>query len=174
MRMTSRPAVLSVAAWLLGAGAAITIGMQSLSAIGADLAVDTAQPLPADPVGPMEPVEPVAPTAPARGGPDAGPAPSPTRSTRSPQASTPARAAGRVVSTTGGTAIVRCQGDRAYLVSWSPHQGYRTTGITRGPAETVRVTFSSEDHKVEVEVGCVAGAPRPRVELEDPDEDEDR
>jgi len=50
----------------------------------------------------------------------------------------------RIVSGTSGSVTVRCNGDIATLLSWSPNPGYRADDPVRGPAATVRVKFESQ------------------------------
>ena len=55
--------------------------------------------------------------------------------------------------------MASCQPAGAYLVSWSPQQGYEVSGVTRGPAATARVTFGSHVNLVTMVVSCSAGVP---------------
>jgi hypothetical protein len=43
-----------------------------------------------------------------------------------------------------GSVVVRCAGDVATLVSWSPSPGYWADDVVRGPAATVSVRFESD------------------------------
>jgi hypothetical protein len=81
-----------------------------------------------------------------------------------PTESVAARPTDRVFTTSGGTAIVRCTGSRAYLVSWSPNQGYGFDNVERGPGDRVRVRFRSDDNKVDLRATCVGGVPQPRID----------
>jgi hypothetical protein len=71
----------------------------------------------------------------------------------------PGAAAGTVLTSVGGTLVASCAGARAYLVSWSPQQGFWSTGVVRGPVASARVTFSSGQLTVTMVVSCDAGAP---------------
>jgi hypothetical protein len=55
--------------------------------------------------------------------------------------------------------VATCQPAGAYLVSWSPQQGYEVGDIIRGPAATARVTFESRVNEVTMVVSCSAGVP---------------
>jgi hypothetical protein len=139
--------VASVVAWLVGAVAAVGVGMLALSLIGDGLTTHTVQPLSADSVA----REASAGTG-APGTPSAGPTVSPSASGTE-----------KVVSSAGGTAIVRCTGGAAYLVSWSPEQGYGAHDVARGPGPVASVTFESDNGKVYLTVRCTGDEPRPTV-----------
>src|SRR5439155_12282407 len=49
----------------------------------------------------------------------------------------------RVLTSTGGTVVARCVDGGAYLVSWSPAQGYRAEEVRRGRAAVARVSFAA-------------------------------
>ena len=69
---------------------------------------------------------------------------------------------GTVLTSQGGTTLAECRSAGAYLVSWSPTQGYEATGVIRGPAATARVIFESDANSVTMVVSCpdgTAGAP---------------
>jgi hypothetical protein len=160
----------SVVAWLTGAVAAVAVGMQALAAVEAGLAAGTVVAQTPDAVVPAAPQAtgpaPAA-TTPATTARSARPRPTAT-STRSATPSAP-----RMVSSLGGTAIVRCQGSRAYLVSWSPLADYRAIEVDRGPAATVGLKFRGERREVEIDAWCADGVPAARIEQDDSDESED-
>jgi hypothetical protein len=58
----------------------------------------------------------------------------------------------------GGSVLAECRSAGAYLVSWSPVQGYEATDVIRGPASTARVVFESDANSVTVTVSCPDGA----------------
>jgi hypothetical protein len=64
-----------------------------------------------------------------------------------------------VLTSPGGEAVATCQAAGAYLISWSPLQGYQVGNVTRGPAATARVTFDSHANRVTMVVSCSAGVP---------------
>lgn len=55
----------------------------------------------------------------------------------------------RVLDSRGGSVVARCTGDRAFLVSWSPAQGWSVDDGERGPGRTVEVDFEGEDDAVD-------------------------
>jgi hypothetical protein len=149
----------SVVAWTLGAAASVAVSLLALSSIDAGSAAGPSQQLAPDTV--------------TRAGSAASTAAPPTSTVTSEDggvssavvtrsAPAPSRAANSVerpLSTSGGTVVARCSGDTAYLVSWSPAQGFRMVDANRGPGRTVEVTFRSATQQFEVEVHCVGGAP---------------
>ena len=54
--------------------------------------------------------------------------------------------------------LAECRPAGAYLVSWSPVQGYQADDVARGPAATARVVFESSANSVTVTVTCPDGA----------------
>ena len=169
-----------VGAWLLGAGAATGGSLLAVSLLGQGIADSPGQQLttaavknalareaqegsPADAQTTLPPVPTSSVTRPAARRPSvtqptpATPSPTPaavqTSTSPSPQA-----AAGTVLMSQGGTVLADCQSAGAYLVSWSPTQGYEATGVIRGPAATVRVIFESNANSVTMVVSCPAGA----------------
>jgi hypothetical protein len=89
--------------------------------------------------------------------------PSATPAVSQPSASpSPQAASGSVLTSPGGTVLAECRSAGAYLVSWSPTQGYEATGVTRGPAVSARVIFESDANSVTMTVSCpnaAGGAP---------------
>jgi serine/threonine-protein kinase len=73
-----------------------------------------------------------------------------------PSGSTPA---GTVLASPEGTVVATCQAGGAYLISWSPQQGYEVGDVFRGPAATASVQFESHTSEVTMKVSCSAGVP---------------
>jgi hypothetical protein len=71
----------------------------------------------------------------------------------------PGATGGTVLTSPGGTLVASCTGARAYLVSWSPQQGFGSTGVVRGPATSARVAFTGGQLTVTMVVSCAAGVP---------------
>jgi hypothetical protein len=67
---------------------------------------------------------------------------------------------GTALVSAGGTVFARCDAGGAYLMSWSPAQGYQAAQVARGPAEHVAVRFASGGTVVVEHVECVGGTPR--------------
>jgi hypothetical protein len=57
----------------------------------------------------------------------------------------------------GGTTLAECRSTGAYLMSWSPTQGYEAASVVRGPAATARVVFESHANSVTMVVSCPDG-----------------
>jgi hypothetical protein len=66
---------------------------------------------------------------------------------------------GTVLTSAGGEVVASCQAAGAYLISWSPLQGYEADDVNRGPAAAARVTFASTTERVTMVVSCSAGVP---------------
>jgi hypothetical protein len=71
----------------------------------------------------------------------------------------PGATTGTVLTSEGGTLVASCAGARAYLVSWSPQQGFWSTGVVRGPAASARAAFTSGQLTVTMAVSCATGVP---------------
>ena len=67
--------------------------------------------------------------------------------------------AGTVLASPGGTVVAGCGAAGAYLLSWSPQQGFTASSVARGPAATARVVFSSQGRVVTMVVSCSGGVP---------------
>ena len=93
---------------------------------------------------------PGSPTAGAPGSAGAGPADT------APSGSAPA---GTVLASSAGTVVATCQAAGAYLISWSPQQGYEEGDVFRGPAATASVQFESHGDEVTMRVSCSGGVP---------------
>ena len=173
-----------VGAWLLGAGAATGGSLLAVSLLGQGITDSPGQQLttaavksalareaqegsPADaqttdpPVPTSSVTRPAASrpsvTQPTLATPSATPSPTPIVS-RTSAAPSPPAAVGSVLTSQGGTVLAQCGSGGAYLVSWSPTQGYEATGVIRGPAATARVIFESDANSVTMVVSCPDGA----------------
>jgi hypothetical protein len=92
--------------------------------------------------------------------PSASPTTLPPRKARHPAPPpSPGTSGGSVLTSPGGMVVASCAGARAYLVSWSPQQGFGSSGVVRGPAARARVTFTGGQLTVTMVVSCDAGAP---------------
>ena len=178
---------LGITAWLLGAatatagcllavsllGSGITAGgsgqLLSQDAVHRELASEAAKSAPGVTSGPAASVGPE-PTL-------ASVTPSPVPSSASPPPDSPTAAATgsggavadpapsgsapprTVLTSSAGDVVATCQGGGAYLISWSPLQGYEVGDVSRGPAAAARVTFESHADEVIMTVSCSAGVP---------------
>ncbi len=176
--------LVGVGAWLLGAGTATAGSLLAVSLLGQGIADGPGQQLttaavksalareaqegsPADflttppPVPTSSVTRPAASrpsvTQPALAAPSVTPSATPAVSQTSASPSPPA-AGGTVLTSQGGTVLAECRSAGAYLVSWSPTQGYEATGVIRGPAATARVIFESDANSVTMVVSCPDGA----------------
>jgi len=77
--------------------------------------------------------------------------------------SSPGTAGGTLLTSQGGTVVASCAGARAYLVSWSPQQGFGSSDVVRGPATNAQVTFIGGQLTVTMVVSCDAGVPTATV-----------
>lgn len=165
-----------VAAWLLGAGAATGGSLLAVSVLGQGLAPAPSQQLTVAAVNhalarvnhalaseaakatrsatPMPPVSssatPLTPRT-KKGSPSpssAPPAPTPQPATVT-----------KVLTSVGGTVVAGCQPAGAYLITWSPAQGYGATQVVRGPTATAKVTFDGFHKLVTMVISCRGGAP---------------
>jgi hypothetical protein len=72
---------------------------------------------------------------------------------------TPAPTQTTVLTSQGGSVIAECQPAGAYLLSWSPTQGYEAGAVVRGPAPAAQVRFESDADTVTMAVSCSTGVP---------------
>lgn len=183
--------VTAVGGWLLAVVLATGIGMLAVSLLRDGFAAEpeAVAPAPAGSAASSLPStamssRPVAPStaaaaptsAPARPSSGASTAasapPSPSASPSAPSPSPPVAAAPgtparptpvtRSVASAGGTAIARCTGASAYLVSWSPAPGYKVDDHERGPGSAASVIFEGvedDDTEITLSVTCPAGVP---------------
>ncbi len=162
-----RRVLTSLAAWLVGAGVAVAVGVLALSLINSGFASGAVQPVPED--GPILTVPSPSPSPSASPSPSPSPSPPPAARTApvaptSPSASdspAPSGTAGplRQLASSGGTVLARCTDAGAYLVSWSPAQGFEVDDVHRGPARVVYVDFVAPGQNSVLAVHCVAGIP---------------
>lgn len=139
-----RRLALVIGGWLLAAGVAVAVGLLAVSLLSSGLTSSPTQPL-------------------SKGGvtkaldkASAEPSAQPSQS-----ASSGNERAGitKALHVPGGTLVARCEHKKAYLVSWTPGQGFETEEVRRGPAHTAFVKFESDNAEVEVTVGCRGGVP---------------
>lgn len=176
MNPSARRTVASATAWTAGALASVAVSLVALSWIDAGSAAGPSQQLAPDGLTRVDPGS-VAPAGPSAGVTDAAteaasdgpappggaaatpPAPAPPPSGSPAAAGSPAGGVQRLLSSPGGTVVARCSGAGAYLVSWSPAQGYQVARVERGPAPTAEVTFRDATGRIEMEVHCADGRP---------------
>jgi hypothetical protein len=135
-----RPFGLAIVAWVIGAVAAVTVGLLALSTVGAGL------------LGPTDPLN--------RS--DNVPVSDYGDSTGSPGTSSP-NDSDQTFTFTAGTVVAACAGTDSYLVAWSPAPGFRTDDAVRGPAPVTRVKFEKPGNETMIVVTCTDGQPHASV-----------
>jgi hypothetical protein len=139
----TRRALIGITAWAATAAVATGIGIAAISVLGAGITDHGVRPL-----TPGQVERALA---------------SPQTTTPAPGVTSSAPAAGttRALSTPGGSVLARCgPADTAYLLSWTPAQGYGVDDVRRGPAPRASVKLEA-DHgrKLIIEVTCRSGIP---------------
>jgi hypothetical protein len=170
-----------IGAWLLGAATATAGSLLAVSLLGQGIADSPGQQLTAAAVNRAltreaqevgragsQTADPPTPTPSVTRPAAPRPAVAPQAQTWATHSATPAasqppawpspQAGGTVLTSPGGTVLAECWSAGAYLVSWSPTQGYQATGVIRGPAATARVIFESDANSVTMVVSCPHGA----------------
>ena len=179
-----RRILFGVAAWLLGAATATAGSLLAISLLGQGITGNSDQLLTQDAVTralASETAE-APPSATARdtGGPTASPSVRTAPAASATDVPAPGQGAGTattspsgdgtVLTSAGGEVMASCQAAGAYLISWSPLQGYEVSGVNRGPAATARVTFESTTQQVTMVVSCSAGVPSATSYSGEPDD----
>jgi hypothetical protein len=72
-------------------------------------------------------------------------------------------AAGTLLQSPDGSVTATCQPAGAYLLYWSPNQGFQADDVFRGPAATARVTFERLGNGLVMYVSCNGGSPVARI-----------
>ena len=154
-----------VGAWLLGAGAATGGSLLAVSVLGQGLAPAPSQQLTETAVNRALASEAAEATQSASPRPPVSTSATPLvprakKTSPAPSAPAPApQSTAAVLTSIGGTVVAGCQGAGAYLVSWSPAQGYEVDQVVRGPATTAQVTFTGSRKLVTMDISCSGGAP---------------
>jgi len=90
-------------------------------------------------------------------------APSSASATASPHQT----AAGTLLQSPDGSVMAACQRAGAYLLYWSPDQGFQADDVFRGPAAIASVTFEGRANEVVMRVSCTSGSPVARLSHDD-------
>jgi hypothetical protein len=173
--------VFGVAAWVLGAGTATAGSLLAVSLLGQGITGGSGQLVSQDAVNralaseaaeaaPSASPVVAASTTPPPARPAATPSSAaPTMPATPTMPTTPAAAIttavptmptdGTVLTSSAGEVVAACPPGGAYLVSWSPLQGYEVGDVARGPATTARAEFESTASRVTMVVSCSAGVP---------------
>jgi hypothetical protein len=150
---------LAAGAWLLGVAAATGGSLAAVSLIGQSIAAPPTQQLTVSAVNHALASGKREPEPPAAGRPSTGSGRR-HRVGPSPQASASVTSsAGTLLTSTGGSVLAGCAGSAAYLISWSPQQGYAAADVVRGPAAGAQVVFLAGSAGVRLTVACAGGVP---------------
>lgn len=155
--------LLGIAAWLVGASAAAGGSLLAVSALGQGMnpagdeqvSVETVNRALAKEAAERTAAMPRRSVSPSPS--HAAPPSPPARRSAPPQS--PRTTGGTVLTSQGGTLVASCVGERAYVVSWSPQQGFGSGNVVRGPAKNAQVAFISGQLTVTMVVSCAAGVP---------------
>jgi hypothetical protein len=168
--------LIGVGAWLLGASAATGGSLLAVSLLGRGIVAPApSQQLTVAGVNRVLASE----AASARSSPSPTPKPSPSvkpspvpsprrlnvkvkpsaPATVAPTTAPASQPASTVLTSSGGSVVAQCQSAGAYLVSWSPQQGYSAVSVIRGPAAAAQAKFSNGFRIVIMKVTCSAGVP---------------
>jgi hypothetical protein len=157
--------LIGASAWLLGAVAATTGSMIAVSALAHGLLSPQTELLSGTPsnadIDAGRSVSPTPPTASPSISPSPSALPIQPSSGLGPQAggAEPPREAPTLLTSTDGSVLASCQPGGAYLVYWSPNQGYTADDVFRGPAQVASVTFRNTAGGVLMRVSCSSGIP---------------
>jgi hypothetical protein len=174
LRNVSARFLIGVGAWLLGAGAATGGSLLAVSLLGrgiiapapsqqltvatvnhalaSEAAAARSSPTPTPKPSPSAKPSPVPSPRRLKVKPSAPPTATPTTAPASQPTST-------VLTSSGGSVVAQCQSAGAYLVSWSPQQGYSAVNVIRGPAAAAQVKFGNGFRTVIMKVTCSGGVP---------------
>jgi hypothetical protein len=154
--------LIGAAAWLLGAVAATAGSLLAVEQLGEGILQQQSGELSVTAVNARlaaEKASAVTPSPRATG--SGSPAPKSSPSARPAKHSAPPRppVTGRILSSAGGTAFARCGAGGAFLVYWTPQNGFAAEHVVQGPAPVARITFRGSSSAVIMKVSCRAGLP---------------
>jgi hypothetical protein len=145
--------VIGAGAWLLGAAAATAGSLLVVSELGEGISAPSSQQSTVAAAEQAQASQPVA-------QPSATPTPRAQRSKSGTSgAAGTGGTAGTVLTSSGGTVVAQCAAAGAFLLSWSPQQGFQASSVARGPATTARVVFTTTASTVAMVVSCSGGMP---------------
>lgn len=157
----SRPIFALITAWVVGAVASVGVGLLALSLVGETFGDESSPLLAADTVTPVESPQAISQPTPGQLAPTGGSATATALPQTGPE---------RLLTSAGGSVVARCHGTDAYLVYWTPAQGYRAHDVERGPAGVAKLKFEGQGREYELNVRCVSGVPSAKIEDEREDE----
>jgi hypothetical protein len=155
--------LIGASAWLLGALTATGGSMLAVSPLAHGLlGPDTQQLSPAavrdDLAGYQRPG--AAPSGAAAARPAATHArPTRRRASAAPAGTSPPASEGTLLVSGAGSAMASCQSGLAYLVYWSPDQGFQADDVLRGPAPQASLVFEGGGTGIRMRVSCRGSVP---------------
>jgi hypothetical protein len=170
--------LVGVGAWLLGAVTATTGSMIAVNQLAHGLLGQQTQQLgeatvSADLDGGTTPSP--SPAVSGAGAPSASRPAAKVKHSASPSAAassvTGQSSAGTLLESGDGSVMASCQPGGAYLLYWSPDQGFRADDVFRGPAAIASVTFRGPAASIVMRVSCSAGDPVAHVYRASSDDD---
>ncbi|OAA23647.1 hypothetical protein UG55_103585 [Frankia sp. EI5c] len=174
-----RRGALALAGWLSAAAAATLVGLAAINVIGDGITDPTGEVISEARLA----QDLAAPTSTSPAPLTTSSSPSPLRSAADPSpgsgvgvgvgagAGANGGMAARALSTPGGTAVSRCDGDQVTLTTITPAQGYAVQRSERGPAREAEVRFTGSAGDVEMRIECGDGQPVMTWKLDDHDDD---
>jgi len=152
-------------AWLLGAVAATAGSLLAVEQLGQGMLAQQTTELSVTAVNAKLAAESAeATTRPQASTGSSAPTPSASRTARSTRpvgrgTPGPTIGTGKVVASQDGTAFAECKPGGAYLVYWTPQNGFEADHVVQGPAAVASVTFRGSTSGVVLKVSCSGGRP---------------
>ena len=149
--------LIGAGAWLLGAVAATAGSLFAVEQLGQGILAQPSTQLTVSKVNAelaIENAERPAPSPSASASPGRAAKPAAHR-----QRPAPSAGAAQLLVSPDGTAVAVCQARGAYLVNWSPYNGYEADHVVRGPQSVASVTFRGSNGGIVMRVSCQAGSP---------------
>jgi hypothetical protein len=153
--------LIGVGAWLLGAVAATGGSMFAVNRLDQDLLAQQDRQISVSAVNAELALE-KAELPSASPSPSASKRPTATRHRHARHHARPAPARtlhGVLLASPDGTVVAACERGGAYLMYWSPQQGFEADDVVRGPAPIASVSFRSWSDGIAMHVSCRDGAP---------------
>lgn len=158
--------LIGTCAWLLGAVAATAGSLYAVNDLGQGLIAQHSKQVTVAMVNAELALEgsehsgrtPAAPSPSA----SASPSVHPSSGSASPSPSLPPDP-GELLISKDGTVVAACKAAGAYLVSWSPQQGFAANHVVRGPAQVAKVSFVSSSGGLILGVTCGTGQPAEHI-----------
>jgi hypothetical protein len=82
---------------------------------------------------------------------------------QSPPSGSSQSPAGTLLVSSGGSVTATCESAGAYLLYWSPNQGFEVDNVVRGPAAVASVVFQNTTSGIVMRVSCSGGKPIAQV-----------